>query len=88
MSMAASKPQFSKPVAFFWLLRLNRTAMVALITGASAFTVGAGPIRSLWMTVAAWFLAVGGFSLDFYADDSADLWQRCSGRTRKRRGPQ
>ena len=52
--MAENKPRFSKPVAFFWLLRLNRTAMVAMITGASAFTAGAGPIRSLWMTLAAW----------------------------------
>jgi 4-hydroxybenzoate polyprenyltransferase len=71
--LAAIKPQFSKPVAFFWLLRLNRTAMVALITGASAFTAGAGAARSLWMTLAAWFLAVGGFSLDFYADRDLDI---------------
>ncbi len=71
-SMAETN-QFSKPAAFFWLLRLNRTAMVALITGAAAFTAGAGASRSLWMTVAGWFLAVGGFSLDFYADRDLDI---------------
>ncbi len=71
--MANSKPRFSKPVAFFWLLRLNRTAMVALITGAAAFTAGAGAANSLWMTLAGWFLAVGGFSLDFYADRDLDI---------------
>jgi len=58
-------------MAFFWLLRLNRmamrmamrTAMVALITGAGAFAAGAGGVRSLWLTLAGWCLAVGGFSL-------------------------
>jgi len=66
------KPQFAKPVAFFWLLRFNRTVMVAMIAGAAAFTAGAGGTRSLWMTLAAWCLAVGGFSLDFYADHDLD----------------
>jgi 4-hydroxybenzoate polyprenyltransferase len=60
-------------MAFFWLLRLNRTAMVAMITGAAAFTAGAGVTRSLWMTLAGWCLAVGGFSLDFYADRDLDI---------------
>jgi len=71
--MPESKPRFSKPMAFFWLLRLNRTVMVATITGAAAFTAGAGVARSLWMTLAGWCLAVGGFSLDFYADRDLDI---------------
>ena len=71
--MTDSKPRFSKPVAFFWLLRLNRTAMVAMITGSAAFAAGAGVANSLWMTLAGWFLAVGGFSLDFYADRDLDV---------------
>ena len=70
--MTESKPWFSKPMAFFWLLRLNRSAMVATITGAAAFTAGAGVARSLGMTLAGWCLAVGGFSLDFYADRDLD----------------
>ena len=70
--MSERKPRFSKPMAFFWLLRLNRTAMVAMITGAAAFAAGAGVVHSLWMTLAGWCLAVGGFSLDFYADRHLD----------------
>ena len=66
--MKTNKPRFSKAEAFFWLLRLNRTVMVAMITGASAFAAGAGPVDSIWMTLGAWCLAIGGFSLDFYAD--------------------
>jgi hypothetical protein len=65
---AERKPEFSKAAAFFWLLRLNRSAMVAIITGSSAYVAGAGVSRSLWMALAGWCLAVGGFSLDFYAD--------------------
>jgi 4-hydroxybenzoate polyprenyltransferase len=71
--MAERKPRFSKPLAFFWLLRLNRSVMVAMIAGAAAFTAGAGVADSLWMTLAAWCLAVGGFSLDFYADRELDV---------------
>jgi 4-hydroxybenzoate polyprenyltransferase len=71
--MTENEPRFSKPTAFFWLLRLNRTVMVAMITGAGAFVSGAGATRSLWMTLAGWFLAVGGFSLDFYADRDLDI---------------
>jgi 4-hydroxybenzoate polyprenyltransferase len=70
--MAESGPRFSQPMAFFWMLRLNRTAMVATITGAAAFTAGAGVTRSLWMALAGWCLAVGGFSMDFYADRDLD----------------
>jgi 4-hydroxybenzoate polyprenyltransferase len=62
----------SKPLAFFWLLRLNRTVMVAMITGATAFAANAGVTTTLWMTLAGWCLAVGGFSLDFYADRGLD----------------
>ena len=71
--MIESKPRFSKPMAFFWLLRLNRTVMVAMITGTATFVAGAGVIPSLWMTMAGWCLAVGGFSLDFYADRDLDV---------------
>jgi 4-hydroxybenzoate polyprenyltransferase len=67
-----SQHKFSKVEAFFWLLRLNRSLMVAAITGSSAFAAGAGPVRALWMTLAGWCLAVGGFSLDFYADRDLD----------------
>jgi 4-hydroxybenzoate polyprenyltransferase len=71
--MIESKPRFSKPIALFWLLRLNRTVMVAIITGAAAFAAAAGVTRSLWMTLSAWCLAVGGFALDFYADRDLDM---------------
>jgi len=47
--------------------------MVAMITGSAAFTAGAGVTNSLWMTLAGWCLAVGGFSLDFYADRDLDV---------------
>jgi 4-hydroxybenzoate polyprenyltransferase len=66
------KARFSRPLAFFWLFRLNRTVMVAMIAGAAAFAADAGATKALWMTLAAWFLAVGGFSLDFYADRDLD----------------
>ncbi len=68
-----NSPRFSKPAAFFWLLRLNRTVMVASITGCAAFAAGAGVVNSLWMTLAGWLLAVGGFSLDFLADRDLDV---------------
>jgi 4-hydroxybenzoate polyprenyltransferase len=66
-------PKTSKPVAFLRLLRLNRSIMVAVIAGSSAYAAGAGTARALWMTVAGWCLAVGGFSLDFYADRDLDV---------------
>lgn len=66
------KAQFSRPLAFFWLLRLNRTVMVAMITGATAFAADAGTTKTLLMALAGWCLAVGGFSLDFYADRDLD----------------
>jgi len=66
-------PRFSKPIAFFWLLRLNRTIMVALITGAAAFASGSNITNSLLITLAGWCLAVGGFSLDFLADRDIDM---------------
>jgi hypothetical protein len=52
--------------SFFYLLRMNRSPMVAMITGSAAFVAGAGLSHALWMTLAGWCLAVGGFSLDFY----------------------
>lgn len=70
--MTQRKARFCKPLAFFWLLRLNRTVMVAMITGAAAFAADAGATKALSMTLAAWCLAVGGFSLDFYADRDLD----------------
>jgi 4-hydroxybenzoate polyprenyltransferase len=71
--MTTMQPRFSKPLAFFFLLRLNRTIMVAMIAGAGAFAAGAGVVRSLWMILVAWLLAVGGFSLDFWADRDLDF---------------
>ena len=59
-------------MAYFWLFRLNRTVMVAFVAGTGAFAAGAGASRSLWMALVGWCLAVGGFSLDFYADREWD----------------
>jgi 4-hydroxybenzoate polyprenyltransferase len=70
--MSGRQARFSKALAFFWLLSLNRTVMVAMITGATGFAADAGGTTALWMTVAGWCLAVGGFSLDFYADRDLD----------------
>ncbi|MFC1921559.1 UbiA prenyltransferase family protein [Chloroflexota bacterium] len=53
-------------------MRLNRSLMVSLITGTAAFASGAGVSTSLWMSLAAWMMAVGGFSLDFNADRDID----------------
>ena len=72
IDVSERETRFSKPLAFFWLLRLNRTVMVAMITGAAAFTANAGTANAIWMTLAGWCLAVGGFSLDFYADRDLD----------------
>jgi len=58
---------------FFWLLRLTRTPMVAIITGSAAFASGAGIANSLWMTLVGFCLGVGGFSLDYYADMDLDM---------------
>ncbi len=62
-----------KLAAVFSLFRLNRTIMVSLIAGTGAFISGAGAIESLWMALAGWLLAVGGFSLDLYADRDLDM---------------
>jgi 4-hydroxybenzoate polyprenyltransferase len=72
-STAHRTPQVSRPRALFRLLRLNRSVMVAAIAGSSAYVAGAGGARALWMTLAGWCLAVGGFSLDFYADRDLDV---------------
>jgi 4-hydroxybenzoate polyprenyltransferase len=61
------KARFCEPLALFWMLRPDRTVMVSLTTGA-AFAAKARVIDALWITLAEWCLAVGGFSLDFYAD--------------------
>ena len=73
MTVSGARARFSPPAAFFWLLRLNRTIMVAVISGAGAYAAGAGIQNSLLMTLAGWCLAVGGFSLDFYADRDLDI---------------
>lgn len=70
--MATERPPHAKPVAYFLLLRPNRSLMVAMITGAAAYAAGAGADRALWMTLGGWLLAVGGFSLDFWADRDLD----------------
>ena len=46
--------------------------MVAAITGTAAFASGAGGPGTLWMALAGWCLAVGGFSLDLNADRDLD----------------
>lgn len=71
--MAVGNPRFSKTESLFWLLRPNRSFMVAAVTGSGAFAAGAGLTQALWMTLVGWCLAVGGFSLDFYADRSLDV---------------
>jgi len=58
--------------------------MVAIIAGAGAFAAGAGTIVSLWMVLSGWTVAVGGFSLDFYADRDLD---RKGPRARVRHNP-
>jgi len=60
-------------ISFFKLFRFNRSPMVAVISGAAAFTSGASLPEALWMTLAAFCLAVGGFSLDFFADRDLDV---------------
>ncbi|MCJ7575289.1 MAG: UbiA family prenyltransferase [Dehalococcoidia bacterium] len=70
--MSERRAAFSKPLAFFWLLRLNRTVMVAMITGAAAVAATAGVTTAIRIALAGWCLAVGGFSLDFYADRDLD----------------
>lgn len=70
--MIEREARFSRPLAFFWLLRLNRTVIVAMITGAAAFAADAGAPKALWMALAGSCLAVGGFSLDFHSDPDLD----------------
>lgn len=58
--MAVDNPRFSKPAAFFWLLRPNRSFMVAAITGSGAFTAGVGLMQALFLhmgLVCAWLFA-------------------------------
>lgn len=66
------KPRFSKAAAVFWLLRLNRTVMVAMITGTTAFMAGRSAREAILIGLGGWCLAVGGFSLDFLADRELD----------------
>lgn len=71
--MTTPTPRFSRPLSFFYLLRLNRSAMVALLAGAAAYAAGAAAGLSLQVVLAAWLLAVGGFSLDLWADRAMDI---------------
>ena len=73
------QPWIRRLVAVFWLLRLGRTIMVAVITGVGAVAAGAGATGALTAAVGGWLLAVGGFSLDLYADRELDA---ASGRRR------
>ena len=65
--MTENKEQMSKTKAFLRLFRFSRTLMAAAITGSAAFTAGTGPVTALWLALAGWCLAVGGFSLSAYA---------------------
>jgi 4-hydroxybenzoate polyprenyltransferase len=58
--------------------------MVAMITGTAAFASGADLQRTLLITLVGLLLAVGGFSLDFYADRHLDA---VGPRARNRRNP-
>jgi 4-hydroxybenzoate polyprenyltransferase len=71
--MTVGTPRFSKLASFFWLLRPNRSFMVVAVTGSGAFAARAGLVQALWMTLVGWCLAVGGLTLDFYADRSLDV---------------
>ncbi|MFX0035681.1 MAG: UbiA prenyltransferase family protein [Candidatus Hermodarchaeota archaeon] len=71
--MQEGKTQNSRIKSILYLFRPNRTFMVAMITGTGAFAAGASVEVALWMTLGGWLLAVGGFSLDFYADRELDL---------------
>jgi len=69
---ASPTPRFSAPAALFWLLRPGRTVMMAFVAGTAAFAAGADVEKSLGIALAGWCLAVGGFSMDFYADRHLD----------------
>jgi len=71
-SLVAEQRPAPNARAFVALLRLNRSPMVAIVAGTAAFAAGVGAGRALWMTLAGFCLAVGGFSLDLYADRDLD----------------
>ncbi len=73
-----------KLIAFIYLLRPERTIMVASITGTAAVASGAQWQDILWITLAGWCLAVSGFSLDFCADKELD---KLAPREKIRRNP-
>lgn len=62
--MTEKKEQSSETLGFFKLFRFERTAMAAIITGSAAFAAGSGIGQALWLALAGWCAAVGGFSLD------------------------
>jgi 4-hydroxybenzoate polyprenyltransferase len=82
--MEPEQTQFSKATGIFYLFRPNRTIMVSVITGTGAFAAGVTWDLSILLAVGAWLLAVGGFSLDFYADREVD---KTGPRSRLRKNP-
>ncbi len=73
-----------KLLALVYLFRPERTIMVASITGTAAVASGAQWQDILWITLAGWFLAIAGFSLDFCADKELD---KLAPRAKIRRNP-
>ena len=71
-------------IGFLKLFRINRTVMVAALTGVGAHAAGEPGNRSLLMTLAGFLLATGGFSMDFVADRHLD---RTGPRARHRLNP-
>lgn len=70
--MTEKKEKSSGISAFFKLFRFERTIMAAIITGSAAFAAGAGIRLSLWLTLAGWCTAVGGFSLSGFLHRGKD----------------
>ena len=79
-----TKQFLEKLLAIIYLFRLERTIMVASITGTAAVASGAQWQDILWITFAGWCLAVYGFSLDFCADKELD---KLAPRAKIRRNP-
>jgi 4-hydroxybenzoate polyprenyltransferase len=73
-----------KFLAILFLFRPERTSMVTTITATGAVLAGAVWQDILLITLAGWFLAVSGFSLDFFADRELD---KLEPRSETRRNP-
>jgi 4-hydroxybenzoate polyprenyltransferase len=61
--MTEKKEQSSKASVLFKLFRFERSLIAAIITGSAAFAAGARTGHALWLALAGWCIAVGGFSL-------------------------